>query len=315
MSTINDALKPTIHKNLGGLLSEVQINKILHELGWHKHGTYLADKALEIINGLVVKQKKLINDYFNRTASLAFLANLIIQYIYTQNIKISKEKMLPSLIKYEEIMNSAVENMLMAVADKKKINILGFGIRQGSYEKQIKNFLIEKHKILDADIYGFDPNKIPDFPIINLSQQQLFSENCPFFDLIIVRWTLHHVDETYRWKDLLRCVNQTKKGSKIIIIEEGTFSDVKDCSFNVLMKNFLFSIADIIANFIYNSKWIDAILQKKENPFYIKYLTSQDIESIENSFQFQSVKTVTSINGFYIPLTIFEYTVLEEIKP
>lgn len=311
MPRLNETITQGHNKNFTNYFSQAEnVEDLLNELGWYEYGNYLADKMASIISAFTENFSESMTAYFDESISLDVLANFFINYIHDNNIIIEESLLLPCVAEYERETTQLVKQAVKVKSYQKQIKILGFGIREGGFEKQIKDFLIQNNKITSADIYGFDPNIVPSFPIINLSKKILYSNECPSFDLIIIRWALHHVEEKERWDDLVACLNKANENAKIIFIEEGRFNLEAKLTFEDLVYDFLLCVADIVINFALNNNWMENIALKKEARFFIKYLTPTDVLNIEQKLECNFKKKITIFPEFSLPQTIFEYDVL-----
>lgn len=289
------------------LKDKVILKNTLAMLKWYDYGDYLGDQAVDVITDFIERYPDIMLGYFNGTCNLDEIGNKVITYIYNNNFHFDRDRLFECVAEYERKTTDFVTKIACQHDFDNHIKILGFGIRDGYFERHIRETLIKHHKIKDADIYGYDPNVSAEFPIITLTHETLYSRECPKFDLVIARWVLHHVEMKSRWDALAQCLNQLGDKGKVIIVEEGLFRD--DGSYPLRIYNFLLCVADIIINFALNTSWMVNIAESREPPFYVKYLSSNDIKSIENGFQLELSRKTTVFDEFFMPQTIIEYQV------
>jgi hypothetical protein len=196
---------------------------------------------------------------------------------------------LDSFKKHNYLSDLYVRNELSSLDQKEKINLLGFGLGDGSYEKGIAQFLIEKKITKKVNIFGFDPYaaiKSEGIEYLNFSNINRFQEE---IDLVIARWVLHHVSivssKCGRWNDFISCINRcTTPGAIALIIEHGFLDASASFSLEEIRLYYAFNaMFDILANIGLRPHYFTQTFPNLGANFYIDYLSNNDLFQIKQS--------------------------------
>ena len=140
--------------------------------------------------------------------------------LFKNKIILDAKKTLQSFAAHNQLSDDSVKKELMSMSMKSNINLLGFGLDEGSYEKELAQYLT-RQGVSKVTLYGMDPYAKKSTGIYYLTPYQLSAEPTLRFDLIIARWSLHHVTLQNRWVDLNLCIRSCNPDARIIFIEHG----------------------------------------------------------------------------------------------
>ncbi|TLY47017.1 MAG: hypothetical protein E6K54_07575 [Gammaproteobacteria bacterium] len=99
------------------------------------------------------------------------------------------------------------------------------------------------------------------------------------FDVIIARWSLHHVKIDNRWADLSDCINRCNPDASIIFIEHGFLQNTHTPAEKKLYE-LLNALFDIIANIGLRPTYFTETAPFFGEHFFIHYLEPNDFISI-----------------------------------
>lgn len=99
------------------------------------------------------------------------------------------------------------------------------------------------------------------------------------YDVIIARWSLHHVKLDNRWADLSDCINQCNPDASIIFIEHGFLQNTHAAAEKKLYE-LLNALFDIIANIGLRPTYFTETAHSFGEHFFIHYLEPNDFISI-----------------------------------
>lgn len=263
-----------------------KLDAALQQINHSKIGNYLYEKYIFWLSCYLqeIKTQQYLQSYFSSENSLNFICNNFINYCFKHKITLDPKKTLQSFSAHNELSDNAVKKELLKITKKSHINLLGFGLDDGIYEKELANFLV-LHKICNkVTIFGMDPYAKKGSGIQYLTPKQL---NIDFvrFDIIIARWSLHHVKLENRWFDLSNCISQCNPDSSITFIEHGF---IKNTLFIAEKKLYelLNALFDIIANIGLRPSYFTQTAPQFGKHFFIHYLELSDFSSIlKNSSQ------------------------------
>lgn len=293
------------------LQNKAQAKHFYRALGWYESGSYFADLAAEILSGFSQHQADLMAAVLAQEKPLYELGRKLITYIFQQGYTFDRERLYSCLVHYANQVDDAVNTILHTLTPKKQVNILGFGLRDGAYELSLASLLSQHGLAEHVTVYGFDPDsREMDSRVQMITSEQLFLGDCPRFDLILSRWVLHHVNFNERWDGFVQCINQANPFAKVLIIEEGCFPAAGVYRFEVACYELLLACADVIINAGLHQQWLKDIAAGVDQPFFISYLTADDISQIENQLKVKVKPTAQEIGPDFFGQTIISYDVL-----
>jgi len=235
-------------------------------------GAYLCDNFVYWLNNYVISQPFYCIDYLKGNTTLNDLCNNFIQFCFKQKISLDSVKALTAFQKHNLLTDKAIKIELNKIKNKETINLLGFGLGDGEYEKSLAKYLIAIGKTRKVILYGYDPYSRKNFDIEYLTIDKINNDKI-VFDVIIARWVLHHIELKYRWNDFIKCVNRINFGSKIIIIEHG-FLMYASLLYERIYILFT-AIFDVITNISLRPEYFLDSPEIGKN-FYINYLQMKD---------------------------------------
>lgn len=257
-----------------------RVKAALQQINHSKIGTYLYKKFIFWLSRYLqeIKIHPYLRHYFSSDKTLNFICNNFIDYCFSNNIKLDPKKTLQSFEIHNQLSDNAVKNELLKITSKRHINLLGFGLDDGVYEKELANFLV-LHKVCNTvTIYGMDPYAIKGSHIQYITPEQLSMDYLKF-DVIIARWSLHHVKLTNRWSDLSGCISRCNFDASVIFIEHGYLQNIPFPAEKKLYE-LLNALFDTIANIGLRPKYFTETAPCFGERFFIHYLEPNDFISI-----------------------------------
>ena len=285
---IRQYMDPKQPDSLNFLTNINKLGPALQQINNSKIGNYIYENFIFWLSCYFQEAKtpQYLQSYFSSETEncLNFICNNFIDYCFNHKIKLDPEKTLQSFSIHNQLSDNAVKKELLKITNKSHINLLGFGLDDGIYEKELANFLV-LHKVCNTvTIYGMDPYAIKSNEIQYIIPEQLSMDSLKF-DVIIARWSLHHVKLTKRWSDLSDCISQCNGDASIIFIEHGFLQNSHFTAEKKLYK-LLNALFDIIANIGLRPTYFTDTAPSFGEHFFIHYLEANDFISIcKNSSQ------------------------------
>src|SRR5690606_34311504 len=184
------------------------LNDTLQKLGFNGSDSYIFDNFSHWLSIYAKAKPDTLHDYFLESSSLNDVCNQFINFCFKHGISLDKHRTLESFHHHNKILDKTIVSELIKVKPRPTINLLGFGLGNGEYEKSIAKKMVEMNIAKQVKIFGFDPYGEDQPDIVALTADQLLTSEVPIFDVVIARWVLHHVDLKHRWADLARCINR-----------------------------------------------------------------------------------------------------------
>jgi hypothetical protein len=261
-----------------------KLEAVLQQINHSKIGNYLYEKFILWLNRYLqeIKTQQYLRYYFSSEKNLNFICNNFIDYCFIHKIKLDPKKTLQSFKDHNQLSDNAVKNELLKITSKRYINLLGFGLDDGIYEKELANFLVLHNVCNKVTIYGMDPYAIKSNDIQYLTPTQLSMDSLKF-DIIIARWSLHHVKLDNRWSDLSHCISRCNSDASIIFIEHGFLHNTHFPAEKKLYE-LLNALFDIIANIGLRPTYFTETAPSFGEHFFIHYLEPNDFISIFKNY-------------------------------
>lgn len=257
-----------------------RVKAALQQINHSKISNYLYEKFIFWLSRYLqeIKIHPCLRYYFSSDKTLTFICNNFIDYCFSHKIKLDPKKTLQSFKAHNQLSDNAVKKELLKITSKLHINLLGFGLDDGIYEKELANFLV-LHKVCNkVTIYGMDPYAKKGSDIQYITTEQLRKDSLKF-DVIIARWSLHHVKLDNRWSDLSECINRCNPDASIIFIEHG-FLQNRHLPAEKKLYELLNALFDIIANIGLRPTYFTETAPFLGEHFFIHYLEPNDFISI-----------------------------------
>jgi hypothetical protein len=288
---------------LDWLKNQTLLSQTLQRLHSNVLGHYLHDNFVFWLSTYANAREKQIKDYMTGRIEASVLCSDFIEYCFTHNIKLDKDKTLQSFEEHDRISDIAVKNELKRLAPKPRMNLLGFGLGTGYYERNIRQHLLDVGVAKQVKIYGFDPYAEPASDITFLSQKDLAQDNCPRFDIVTVRWVLHHIEIKHRWHDFISSINKCNNKSLVLMVEHGYLANRFPPEQEKLYK-FLTSTFDIVANIGIRPGIFTSTIPPGKN-FYVDYLNPADFTSISKGLSLKHSRAVYDVGPGFPNQTIY----------
>lgn len=264
------------------LQSKFALCKAFQQLEINATKNYLFDQFTYWLSRYASEKAAYLNDYFLGNKGLDYICNDFIKFCFKEGILLDSHCTLESFQQHNKILDVAIENELMKIKRKYTINLLGFGLGDGNYEKILAKNLVQLKIAREVKIFGFDPYAKQEDDIVYFTEQQLSNDTATIFDIIVVRWVLHHVHLSQRWKNLINCINRCNPGALILIIEHG-FLEKKYLDIEIKLYTLFNAIFDVVANIGIRPQWFTATVPDIGANFFINYLRPCDFEAVKNS--------------------------------
>ncbi len=254
------------------------IDKINHK--YRKN--YIYDQFCILFKAYIKSHSNILDSYFGGNQDLNAICYDFIHFCFSKNILLNSVKTLSALENHDQICDNAIKERLRKIEHRSSLNLMGFGLGDGTYEKFIAMYLKKKNIAKDVNLFGFDPfaKKIEGIKLVTVDE--LLDNKVPKLDIIIARWVLHHVDEKYRWENFIHCISSMNPCSMVLIIEHGFLQDGEVDAFSIDRK--LYSLInaafDVVVNIAIRPHWFTSTPKLGCN-FFVRYLTSKDIKSIK----------------------------------
>jgi len=258
------------------LKNKTQLDEVLGELNQGIIGPYLHENFIFWLNAYARQEADFCTNYLMGSLPLNALCRDFIRFCFDRKIYLDPAETLASFAKHNEFSDKAVRNELEKITPKSEINLLGFGLDDGHYEQQLAHYLVASGKAKTVNVLGFDPYANRNPAIYYLSADELSSDKWEF-DLVVVRWVLHHVEMQYRWSSLINCINRCKPGAEVLIVEHGFLAEATP--FDRRVGALLNAIFDIVANIgLRPGYFLNA--KRLGDDFFIHYLEPKDFSEI-----------------------------------
>lgn len=262
--------------------NRIKLKKFLYDLDPKTEGNYLMDNFTRWLGDYSSEKPSCLQKYFSdKEYDLAPVCKNFIQFCFENKIILDPIKTLSSFDEHNKLSDIAIKQNLEKLAPKEELNILGFGLDEGHYEKTLASFLIDRNLAKTVTIHGFDPYASKSPGIIYLTPQQLTSGKIPHFDLIIARWVLHHVELQQRWGNFITCMNNCSPEAMTLVVEHGFLGQ----GYSLLDKklyHLLNAIFDIVANIGLRPRYFTNNPKELGADFFISYLEPDDFSNIQN---------------------------------
>ncbi len=260
---------------------------------------YLYDNFIFWLSAYACKEKQTLISFFLEKNNLDFICIDFIEFCFAKKIAMNVEETLNSFCLHNKLSDDRVKQELKKIPEQETISLLGFGLDEGTYEKGLAQFLIDEGLCQNVILYGLDPYAKKGNNIHYLTLQELNSKKEFNFDVIIARWSLHHVAFTSRWHDLSQCINRCNANATVLFIEHGMLHEklplIKENFYGLLNATF-----DIIANIGLRPDYFTQTKPKGTN-FFIRYLKAEDYNTIINGTSKLALSQVIYDVGPYFP--------------
>ena len=244
--------------------------------------TYLYPIFIYWLSRFVKNKPDYLKNYFTEQENLEFICAKFINFCFSHKIDLNAEKTLAGFSQHNQLSDNAIREEVKKIPIRKNINLLGFGLDEGEYEKGLAKFLI-KEGFSNINLYGVDPYAKKGADIHYLTHEQLIALKTLKFDIIIARWSLHHVAlKNPRWSNLLDCMNRCNPNARILFIEHG-FLNQKITPIRKKLYELLNAIFDIIANIGLRPSYFTQTAPNFGANFFIRYLDFDDYTHIINN--------------------------------
>jgi len=302
-----EATSQLINKNdtlscLNFLKSEATLKETFYKMGIFPNEDYIYRHFSIWLSRYAENNFLNIQAYFLGEKNLNWICNDFIRFCFREGILLNKEKTLGSFKKHNEASDAAIKNELMKMKPKTVVNLLGFGLDEGEYEKTLVEYIIKVGLAKDVRLFGFDPFAKEAEGIKYLRAEQLSFPDVNF-DIITARWVLHHVNLSERWTDLIRCINSCNPEALILIVEHG-FLKEKRPAMDVKLYTFLNATFDVLANIGIRPQWFTATWPNVGSNFFIHYLKPADFTTLQTKTVWTSTQRITDVGPAFPNQTV-----------
>jgi hypothetical protein len=270
---------PTSISPIAMLSNKVTLRKLLYNNQILFEENYLITQFTDAVSLFSHSFSARIIDYYAEKINLNKICVDFAKFCLDTNLNLSPEKTLESFSSHNWILDYTVKEMLQKLKPKESINLLGFGLADGQFEKEICDFIIQKNLAKSLRIYGYDPYGKKGDGIIYLNDVQ----NLPSalkFDLVVARWALHHVAPEHRWHNFVNCLNACTNDANILVVEHGILHN-SSSNRERLTYRLLVSLYDTLANLGLRPGYFTDSAPNVGADFFVDYLESSDFEYFE----------------------------------
>ena len=258
--------------------NETMLKNLFSLFTFEPNNLYLSYILPKYISRFAKNNFQKVDDYIRRSElSDCELAISFIRFLRSENLFdaiLQDHKSYYNDVQKSSSYEHIVNNVLLERNYCENINIFGFGLGDGSYELSLKKMLKTHQKINNAEIFGYEPF-YNDTAYKNFASSDLLTIDNIKFDIIIARWSLHHVVDTERWGNFIASLNLLKPDGTAVIIEHGFVNRAFD--FNCKQLYLFFNvIIDVIGNTIFNYDWLSKVEGSKD--YFIKFLDDDAIK-------------------------------------
>ncbi|CAK0752000.1 conserved hypothetical protein [Gammaproteobacteria bacterium] len=296
------------------LSSSKKLRRFLSTLKVDQPDPYFAEQFTRCVVAFAQENTESLRSYFAGDCSLTTLNKAFVQQIFNQqwHMDLTRSAMLQSLgANFESCTDFYVKTVLSSFVPKKNLKMLGFGLGSGFYESALARFLIQSGKVESVEFFGYDPyaGLIPGMQM--LSTVDLASETLVLeFDLIIARWSLHHVHAEERWTPFIQALNKLSSKSLAIIIEHGyTTPTLREKGLERLYL-LLNTWIDVIANIGIVPDWFTASAPTYGDNFYVDYLRTADVTQFQTTCKHSLVLQTLQSGPIFPWQDIFVFSVV-----
>jgi hypothetical protein len=272
-------------RDLVWLKNKALLDKVLKDHAPYVLGEYLHEHFVQCLSDYVNAREDVVTRYIQEKIEIDVLSADFIDFCFEKKIFLDKNKVLQSFEAHDDISHQAVLSELDKLEPKENINLLGFGLDTGYYEKIVRQYLLDKKIAKTVQIFGYDPYAdLSDKEIIAVSQQELDREGGTKYDVIIARWVLHHVEVKERWKNFITSLNHCNDYKGIAIVVEHGYLSKPYPQDQIRLYKFLVATFDILANIgIRPQNFINTTPPGLN--FYVDYLNNDDLTSIDQGLK------------------------------
>ena len=299
-SVVSESIVPPLNTtSIVKFLSEDRaLTKSLQQINPDFLNNYLFNEFVFWSSSYITHHPTDIENYFLERYDLNSLARKFIKFCFSKGIQLDAKATLDSFDGHNQLAAHTIEGELLEITEKEEVNIFGFGLDDGAYEKSLKNFLISTGKAQKVNLYGFDPYATQSEGIRYLSQNELRASSTRF-DLITARWVLHHVALGQRWVDLINAINHCSVGARILILEHGFLKYRPSSKSEKQLYYLLNAFFDVVANIGLRPRYFTDTKPNIGANFFIHYLNADDLLSIKDGVALKVTQTIYDIGpGF-----------------
>ncbi|MDQ8040060.1 MAG: methyltransferase domain-containing protein [Rickettsiella sp.] len=306
-TVIERYIQPELPTTIVHILSSADVLKtVFQEINDTFIDSYLYPIFIYWLSRFVKNNPTYLKNYFTGLENLEFICKKFINFCFVHKVELNAEKTLESFKKHNQLSDNAVREEVKKMPTRENVHLLGFGLDDGAYEKELAKFLI-KEGFSNIKIYGVDPYAKKGTNIHYVTPVQLIESKNLKFDIIIARWSLHHVALKNRWSDLLDCMNQCNPNACIVFIEHG-FLYQKITPIRKKLYQLLNAIFDIIANIGLRPSYFTQTAPNFGANFFIRYLDFKDYTHIINNLSCSiHLKKIYEIGPSFPNQTIFSF--------
>ena len=277
------------------LTNKEAFKSLLHKTNPYTIDNYVHDHFIFWLSAYAANNKECLQAYFNDKHGLEPVCRDFISFCFNQGIDLDPNKTLKAFDYHNQLSDVAVKNELNKIKPKDTMNLLGYGLDEGIYEKHLASYLLSNNIANKVNLYGFDPYATKTTGISYLSSEQLINKDVPLFDLVTARWVLHHVELKNRWSDFINCINQCNPGANILIVEHGYLKNTE--SLHKKNSDLLNAAFDIVANFGFRREYM-------ATNFFVQYLEPKDFSDIKNNVKLQTTQDIYDVGPNFPNQTI-----------
>lgn len=267
------------------LANPKDFSALLRELKMDSADGLFVERLAPIMSRFAAQERVLLERYFDGTARLPETANAFVRFLFRQGLQdrvglklVLKTPLGDPMVEHCEF---AVKSMLSGRRFPDEVNLFGFGLGDGSWERKLGEFLVHRGEAGDVSLLGYDPFAVRSPGIKYLDPKRIGGRRSPGFDLVLARWALHHVFPEQRWDMFARILSQLNPGGIALVVEHG-FMERPAMPRHEHLYRLLNAVLDVIANLGFRPEWFAATKPEFGRDFYVDFLRAQDIDAIRS---------------------------------
>lgn len=262
-----------------------QMRNFMRGLDAYQSSNYLCDIFTDRLSDYSMKSSNKVKEYLASQLELNEISKDFIRFCFNSSISMDKDLTLKSFSYHNSLSDGAIKKQLLKIEPKKSLNLLGFGLDDGEYEKGLIKYLINNRIAGKVKLFGFDPYAEKNKSDIEfVTPEQLTIGHAVKYDIITARWALHHVEMKYRWQEFMACLGHVNPDATVLIVEHG-FVKEKVRDIDERLYKLFNATFDIIANIGLRPQYFLSTYPDVGANFFIHYLTPKDFNRFNNRVQ------------------------------
>jgi hypothetical protein len=284
--------------------NKYNLSKIFHTHGSDVQSNYLIDKFIDLVASYSIVSRPMIDGYYSGKISLNQVCVDFARFCLRNKVQLDARRVLEAFSAHNALLDIALQRKLLDIPPMATLNLLGFGLGDGLFEKKIAQFLVEHNIATEVNIYGYDPYAVKDDSITYFADTEFSTKPLPKFDIIISRWVLHHIAPEFRWHDFINCINNCNVGAIILVIEHGIMQEENTLE-DKKSYRLITGLYDTLANLGLRPGYFTNSAPKIGADFFVDYLENTDFEYFTALSKYSIQTQIEDIGPIFPNQTIY----------